>query len=415
MYSFSLSVETFTVKNQIHEQVFSLLGNAGKTLFATESYLYTELRSPWYQKALATFADIWNTPYKKVLTYIGIILASTLMAPPATSFANSVQPTTFIVTAYYSPLPGQSFYLKGNFEAEKRLNGNGTHGASGKPVFAGMIAAPKSYNFGTQIFFEGMGVGTVSDRGGAIVEAWDRGQAYDRIDIWMGSGESGLRRAMAWGRREVKGTIITTEDTSNMNTIDIYGIDNGRVNLSLYPSVRSSGNGGISSDVLSAFADLGYIVMGGDVKKMITTFQLDHAIIASAADESAGNYGPKTKAALKDAHDKFNAIQSDELKAIEKARQEMLDERTAWETRYKQAQNSVLSLSTIKKGENSSKVLTLQSVLSSEGFYKGVKNGQMKSSTILALRKYQKARGLTQTGVIDTSTREALIVDMLEA
>jgi hypothetical protein len=158
MYSFFPSVETFTVKNQIHEQIFSLLGNAGKTLFSTESYLYTEIRSPWYQKALATFADIWNTPYKKVLTYIGIILASTLMAPPATSFANSVQPTTFIVTAYYSPLPGQSFYLKGNFEAEKRLNGNGTHGASGKPVFAGMIAAPKSYSFGTQIFFEGMGV-----------------------------------------------------------------------------------------------------------------------------------------------------------------------------------------------------------------------------------------------------------------
>jgi 3D (Asp-Asp-Asp) domain-containing protein len=279
MYSFFSSVETFTVKNQVHEQIFSLLGNAGKTLFSTESYLYTELRSPWYQKALTTMTDIWNTPYKKVLTYIGIILASTLMAPPATSFANSVQPTTFIVTAYYSPLPGQSFYLKGNYEAEKRLNGNGTHGASGKPVFAGMIAAPKSYSFGTQIFFEGMGVGTVADRGGAIVEAWDRGQAYDRIDIWMGSGESGLRRAMAWGRREVKGTIITTEDTSNMNPMDIYGIDNGRVNLSLYPSVRSSANGGVSSDVLSAFADLGYIVENGDVKKMLTSFQLDHAII----------------------------------------------------------------------------------------------------------------------------------------
>jgi hypothetical protein len=28
----------------------------------------------------------------------------------------------FVVTAYYSPLPGQDYYLKGNFEAEKRLN-----------------------------------------------------------------------------------------------------------------------------------------------------------------------------------------------------------------------------------------------------------------------------------------------------
>ncbi len=39
---------------------------------------------------------------------------------------------TFIVTAYYSPLPDQSFYLKGSYEADIRLNGNGTHGASGK-------------------------------------------------------------------------------------------------------------------------------------------------------------------------------------------------------------------------------------------------------------------------------------------
>ena len=78
---------------------------------------------------------------------------------------------TFIVTAYYSPLPDQSRYLRGNYEAELRLNGNGTHGASGKPVYAGMLAAPKSYAFGTVIHLEGIGTGTVDDRGGAIVVA----------------------------------------------------------------------------------------------------------------------------------------------------------------------------------------------------------------------------------------------------
>ncbi len=51
-----------------------------------------------------------------------------------------------------------------------------------------MIAAPKTYAFGTQIFFEGLGLGTVEDRGGAIVDAYVRGQAYDRIDLWVGSG-----------------------------------------------------------------------------------------------------------------------------------------------------------------------------------------------------------------------------------
>jgi hypothetical protein len=58
---------------------------------------------------------------------------------------------TFVITAYYSPLVGQSSYLMGSYEADIKLNGNGTHGASGKKVFPGMIAAPKSYTFGQYI------------------------------------------------------------------------------------------------------------------------------------------------------------------------------------------------------------------------------------------------------------------------
>ena len=39
----------------------------------------------------------------------------------------------------------------------------------------------------------------------------------------------------------------------------------------------------------------------------------------------------------------------------------------------------------------------------------------MKSSTFIALKKYQKANGLKQTGKVDTATKEALITDLLEA
>src|SRR5690606_35949985 len=58
---------------------------------------------------------------------------------------------TFVTTAYYSPLPNQSYYVTGSYHWDKVLNGNGTHGASGTPVFEGMIAAPSSYAFGTQV------------------------------------------------------------------------------------------------------------------------------------------------------------------------------------------------------------------------------------------------------------------------
>ena len=54
-----------------------------------------------------------------------------------------------VITAYYSPLPNQEKYVTGDFESEKRLEGNGTNGASGRPVFTGMVAASKQYPFGT--------------------------------------------------------------------------------------------------------------------------------------------------------------------------------------------------------------------------------------------------------------------------
>lgn len=184
MYSFS-NGSSFFLKNQVRETIFSLLGNAGKTLYTEQTLIYAEISLPWYQKFEQFVREVWTTPYKKIASYILILFSATMISPSGTSFAAETE-KTFIVTAYYSPLPGQSFYLKGNYSAEKRLNGNGTNGASGMPVFIGMIAAPKSYDFGTQIFFPGLGVGVVQDRGGAIVEAFERGHASDRIDIWMG-------------------------------------------------------------------------------------------------------------------------------------------------------------------------------------------------------------------------------------
>jgi hypothetical protein len=86
-----------------------------------------------------------------------IITILTSFSITFSTFANeekSTEQKKFIVTAYYSPLPNQSFYLKGSYEADIRLNGNGTHGASGKEVYPGMIAAPKTYAFGTQVYLE---------------------------------------------------------------------------------------------------------------------------------------------------------------------------------------------------------------------------------------------------------------------
>ena len=92
----------------------------------------------------------WNIPSLKKYSYILASFLAFFSFHGDSGYAASIK-QEFIVTAYYSPLPDQNFYLKGNYEAEKILNGNGTNGASGKPVFIGMIAAPKTYNFGTRI------------------------------------------------------------------------------------------------------------------------------------------------------------------------------------------------------------------------------------------------------------------------
>ena len=116
---------------------------------------------------------------------------------------------TFIVTAYYSPLPGQSFYVTGSLAGDKRLNGNGTNGADGTPVYPGMIAAPSTYAFGTGVNCPGYIDGEIHDRGGAIVKAGVRSNAHDRLDFWAGHGEEALKTMV---ENDVRRLIITDNE-----------------------------------------------------------------------------------------------------------------------------------------------------------------------------------------------------------
>ncbi len=127
---------------------------------------------------------------------------------------NIPEQTFFVVTAYYSPLPWQNYYLRGNYEDEVILNGRWVRGASGKEVFPWMLAAPKNYNFWTKIYLEWIGIWEVADRGGAIVPAWERWYNYDRIDIWMGHWEEWLKRALAWWKKVVPWYVLSDNTES---------------------------------------------------------------------------------------------------------------------------------------------------------------------------------------------------------
>lgn len=127
----------------------------------------------------------------------------------------------FTISAYYSPLPCQDRYATGNYYSDIRLNGNGTNGADGTPVYPGMVAAPKTYAFGTKMYIPGIGIVGVHDRGGAILASNGVEGVYDRLDIWMGYGDIGLKRALDWGKRTVAVTVYGVNSTMGENiTLD---------------------------------------------------------------------------------------------------------------------------------------------------------------------------------------------------
>lgn len=59
-------------------------------------------------------------------------------------------------------------------------------------------------------------------------------------------------------------------------------------------------------------------------------------------------------------------------------------------------------------------MLTLQKALKSAGVLKGKANGTMGTPTILALRTFQRKHKIPVTGQIDTKTKEALLVTLVE-
>jgi peptidoglycan hydrolase-like protein with peptidoglycan-binding domain/3D (Asp-Asp-Asp) domain-containing protein len=119
---------------------------------------------------------------------------------------------------------------------DKRMNGQGIQAADGTPVYPGMVAAPASYPFGTTIKLDGIGTVVVHDRGGAI-NVLD-GDVH-RIDLWVGSGEEGLARALAFGKKTVRGTIASVAGggsaaldlsslSAKLSVIEPYDVSDGR-------------------------------------------------------------------------------------------------------------------------------------------------------------------------------------------
>jgi len=226
----------------------------------------------------------------------------------------------FVVTAYYSPLPDQKFYLKGSYKAEKRLNWEGIKWASWKRVFSGMLAAPKKYRFWTKINLKWLWVWVVEDRGWAIVKAGNRGYKSDRIDVWMWYGDEGLRRALYWGKRRVKGYVTYKKSIVSLNYKNISAPL--WVTKKLKPIVKKSNNIFSKSIWKSSnikeikslqlfLKDLGLYsgkidwIYNDDIVSIIYDFQKRYNIVKWEYDYWAGYFWPKTRVTFKKYYNKI--------------------------------------------------------------------------------------------------------------
>lgn len=353
-----------------------------------------------------------NTAIKKIISFAALSVFVLALAPVghASNVAAGVgDQRKLLVTAYYSPLPDQSYYIRGSYQADVRLNGRGTNGADGTEVYVGMLAAPKSYPFGTRVYIPGLGVGEVHDRGGAILAKRD----YDRIDVWMGHGEEGLARALNWGARLVEGEVFweahQVEPGLSFNWVDQKLPADTLKHLTqktlqspevFNKPITKKSNQTDLKELQEALTTFGYYhgpingVYDPATTEAVLAFQLAENVIPTAGSPGAGIFGPKTRATLQEVLKSYNTEVTKEKKRLE--------------------ENRLMLAAGLGRSATGDDVIALQRMLWELGYYDGELHGKYDSKTIDAVLEFQKSAGILNSewdygaGYYGKKTHEAL-------
>lgn len=303
----------------------------------------------------------------KLLSSLLVICAVATSTPVSAQSLdiNAPQEVDFVLTAYYSPLPGQCCYVKGGLVADKILNGNGTHGADGTPVYVGMVAAPPSYKFGTKVQVPGLGVLEVHDRGGAI-QLLEGGKIH-RIDVWAGYGEEGLARALSFGVKRVRGVVYPPGSAQPASDFNLDRITMDFERLRPYNVIQ---NGLVDVEPKAGETSLS------------VAFLQDHLrALGYLADDPSMFFGPNTQAALEGfQRDKGLAIKSDALDS-ETAAMLMASVRTLGRN---------MGVPLVSELSSQKDIAAAQRLLRSMGYYKGRTNGLYDQRVKDAIMAFQK-------------------------
>ncbi len=294
-----------------------------------------------------------------------------------------------IITAYYSPEPDQCCYVKGNYEEDMILNGEGHHGADGTAVYPGMVAAPPSYPFGTRLVIPGIGTVTVHDRGGAIQE-WSNAH---RIDVWAGRGEEGLARALAFGVRHVHAIVYPPQAEKPAESVDLAALPAPSERLEPYRSAATT--------LLDVTAKL------GQKTASVSLLQERLKAIGYFNDRVTGLFGPVTQKALHNFNkDMQLETSADQLTASGAARLEAAYKRLDAKTPLPAIVNADSSQSHIAEAQRTLRFL---------GYYNGRTNGEYDATLKAAVLAFQKKEGIIASdttagaGKIGPKTRQRII------
>lgn len=268
----------------------------------------------------------------------------------------------FMLTAYYSPLPDQCCYVKGSLEADRVLNGNGTHGADGTPVYPGMLAAPPTYAFGTRIVLPGLGTLTVHDRGGAIQEL----DGVHRLDVWAGFGEEGLARALEFGVQRIRGIVYPPLSAQPVESFALESLPAPESKLKPF-AVADAG----LIDVHPSFG-----ARGLSVRLMQEQLQA----LGYFNDSITGLYGDVTKASL--------AAFIKDMRLTETS-EELTQTTAAYLAAAQDVRDAKTSIMFIGKESTSSEIKTAQRTLRYLGYYRGRTDGQYSTAFFHAILSYQ--------------------------
>ncbi len=230
----------------------------------------------------------------------------------------------YLVSAYYSPEEWQSFYLHGSYEDEIRMNGEGKTTASGASVRIGTIAAPKNIPFNTKIsinqsitikgkVYNFNYQWTVLDRGGAINTA----SKLPRLDIYVGSGQKGLCRALNFGVQTVYASFDDSgkADTTSLDFLPSDCSDPGTTSVTpssktgTFDPFTSSVSASTSAENIKTVqrllqrvnALIGTVdgIYDQEFKDSVFAFQKAQWVVKTKDDEWAGVYGPRTRSQLR--------------------------------------------------------------------------------------------------------------------